>query len=255
MADIQKLAAKALWAKKNVHREKPIKVQALAAMKKFKKIQISSAPKSDPLGHLPRRMDFLTAHVHNLGISLFGKFVDFMDTVLPRLIVDALEERLHELISDTLKNQFPQLAILKALIRKFIHKNVRVTMGDLIETSPPPVGAVAKGEKSDQAGALNPGPQKSPLYIFIDDQQDASLNATTTPTQGESQLSVTSNDPNALAMVVQSEAEPTEEPTVKKFIVIIDIPTPVPLNSIKPTIIDSIPFDQFSAQNFGVGLS
>ncbi|GJY25883.1 hypothetical protein Tco_0400609 [Tanacetum coccineum] len=116
-----------------------------------------------------------------------------------------------------------------------------------METSPPPVGAATKGEKSDQADASNPRPQKSPLYIFVDDQQDTSLNATTTPTQGEPQLSDTSNDPNALAMVVQSETEPIEEPTVKKFIVMIDIPTPIQLNSIKPTIVDSIPFDQFSA--------
>ncbi|GJZ48313.1 hypothetical protein Tco_0602145 [Tanacetum coccineum] len=88
------LAAKALWAKKNVHREKPINVQALAAMKTFKQIRISSAPKSDPLGHLPRRMDFLVDHVHNLGKSLLDKFVDTMDLVLPRMAVDALEERL-----------------------------------------------------------------------------------------------------------------------------------------------------------------
>ncbi|GKD88140.1 hypothetical protein Tco_1363647 [Tanacetum coccineum] len=40
-----KHTTKALWAKMNVPRTKPINVQALGTMKKFNQIQISSAPK------------------------------------------------------------------------------------------------------------------------------------------------------------------------------------------------------------------
>ncbi|GKB16885.1 hypothetical protein Tco_0850808, partial [Tanacetum coccineum] len=134
---------KALWAKKNVPRIKPINVQALGTMKKFNQIQISSAPKSDPLGHLPRRMDFLVAHVHNLGKSLPAKIFNLMDSVLLRIVVDALEERLLEFLFDTLKSQLPllfnalntleccRLAILEKSIHKLIYKNVRVTIGEV----------------------------------------------------------------------------------------------------------------------------
>ncbi|GJU78871.1 hypothetical protein Tco_1275941 [Tanacetum coccineum] len=104
-------STEALWAKKNVPREKPINAQALAAMKKFKQVQISSVPNSDPLGHLPKRIEFLVAHVYNLGKSLPDQFDDKMDSYLPRMVVDALEEMLLELLSDTLKSQFPPLLI------------------------------------------------------------------------------------------------------------------------------------------------
>ncbi|GKB45420.1 hypothetical protein Tco_0896173 [Tanacetum coccineum] len=93
--------------KKNIPHEKPANVQALATMQRFKKIQISSALGSDPLVHLPRRMDFLAAHVYNLGKSLPDKFANKIDSVIPRMVVDALEERLPELLNDTLRNQLP----------------------------------------------------------------------------------------------------------------------------------------------------
>ncbi|GJU21768.1 hypothetical protein Tco_1155110, partial [Tanacetum coccineum] len=78
--DVQALAARALWRKKNIPRMKLVNFQALGAMK---------------------RMDFLVAHVHNLGKSLKDAFVDKMDSVVPRIVADALEERLPELLTDT----------------------------------------------------------------------------------------------------------------------------------------------------------
>ncbi|GJV66753.1 hypothetical protein Tco_1482262 [Tanacetum coccineum] len=106
--------------------------------------------KVKPLGHLPRRINFLAAHVHNLGKSLPDKFADTMDVVLPRAVAHALEERLPELLSDTMhgiieeslnpvNKQFNvlntlechRLAILKKSICKSIYKNVRVTMGEV----------------------------------------------------------------------------------------------------------------------------
>ncbi|GJR39955.1 hypothetical protein Tco_1215639 [Tanacetum coccineum] len=80
--DIQALITRALWKKKNIPREKPANVQSLATMQ--------------------RRMDFLVPHVHNLGKSFPDKFADKMDSVVPRMVADALEKRLPELLTDTL---------------------------------------------------------------------------------------------------------------------------------------------------------
>ncbi|GKA87716.1 hypothetical protein Tco_0809480 [Tanacetum coccineum] len=248
LADVQELDARALSTKKNIPREKPINVQALADMKWFKHIQRFSAPESDPLGHLPKHMDFLVAHVHNLGKSLLDKFVDYVNSVLPRLIIDALEERLPELFSDTTKNHFSQLpsnqstnssmldklectrfSILESVVQKSIHKNVRGTMGEV---------------PSDQ-------------LVFNAKHLTTKVNKTTTDMNEllrEPQSSGTLDDPNALDMVVQSEAEHIEEPPVKKFKVMMDITTCAPLNSIKTIIIDNIPFDQFSTNLFDFSL-
>ncbi|GJY04118.1 hypothetical protein Tco_0370058 [Tanacetum coccineum] len=195
-----------------------------------------------PLGHLPPHMDFLAAHVNNLGISLPDKFADSMDSLLPKLIIDALEERFPKLLSNTLKNHFPQVPFdLLVVNAKNLTTKVNKTSTDmnelvglvsrvvqLIETSPSPVNAAAEGEKT-----------KHPV------------NATITPTQKELQSNGTSDDPNSLAMVVQSDVEPIEEPPTKKFKVIMKILAPIPLNFMRPTIMNNIPFDQFTTQLFG----
>nr|GEV81372.1 putative reverse transcriptase domain-containing protein [Tanacetum cinerariifolium] len=111
LADVHELDARELSTKKNIPREKPINVQDLTNMKRFKHIQCSSAPESDPLAHLPRRMDFLVAHVHNLGIFLPDKFVDSMNYVFPRLIIGALEERVvNDQLLKNLKAKFKWVA-------------------------------------------------------------------------------------------------------------------------------------------------
>ncbi|GJV06140.1 hypothetical protein Tco_1343796 [Tanacetum coccineum] len=144
LADVQELDARALSTKKNIPREKPINVQALADMKWFKHIQRFSAPESDPLGHLPKHMDFLVAHVHNLGKSLPDKFVDYVNSVLPRLIIDTLEERLPELFSYTTKNHFSQLlteSIKENLpgFNKRIRNALHGKMLDILEESFKPI--------------------------------------------------------------------------------------------------------------------
>ncbi|GKB41022.1 hypothetical protein Tco_0885964 [Tanacetum coccineum] len=71
--------------KKNIPHEKPANVQALATMQRFKKIKISSA----------------------LGLATLTNLNNKIDSVIPRMVVDALEERLPELLNDTLRNQLP----------------------------------------------------------------------------------------------------------------------------------------------------
>nr|GEU39379.1 hypothetical protein [Tanacetum cinerariifolium] len=83
--------------------------ETLGAMQRFKEIQITKASGSDPLGHLPRIIDFLVAHVHNLGLSLPDKFTDRMESEVPRMVADAFEERIPKLLYDTIKNILPQL--------------------------------------------------------------------------------------------------------------------------------------------------
>ncbi|GKD88141.1 hypothetical protein Tco_1363648 [Tanacetum coccineum] len=102
-----------------------------------------------------------------------------------------------------------------------------------METSPLLDGATTKGKKSAQADA-NSKTKKSLVDISDDNKHDIRLNVTTTPTQGGPQSSGTSADPNALDMVLQSEIEPTKEQYVKKFKLVMDIPTLVPLNIINP---------------------
>ncbi|GJW54683.1 hypothetical protein Tco_0098768 [Tanacetum coccineum] len=106
---------RASHGKKYVSRDKPPSIQALVAMKLLQKSSSSTeVSKSipyllDPFGHLPKIMDYLVAHVQNLGSTMSAKFEESLDSFLPRLIADALEERLPELLTDTPKNQFPQL--------------------------------------------------------------------------------------------------------------------------------------------------
>ncbi|GKA99328.1 hypothetical protein Tco_0827265 [Tanacetum coccineum] len=111
-------------------------VQALAAKSLY-------APGSGPFDHLLRRMDFLAAHVHNMGKSHPKKFADKMDSVVPMMVVDAFEERLPEFLTNTLKNQLPQIPtdsvretlprflVLEQSIRKSIFKNLWVKMGEV----------------------------------------------------------------------------------------------------------------------------
>ncbi|GKC68162.1 hypothetical protein Tco_1100760, partial [Tanacetum coccineum] len=87
LVDIQALIAKAVREKKNIPTIKIPNVQTMGAMQRLKKIQITKAPRSGPVGHLPRRMDFLATHVHNLGLSLLDKLADKMDSVVPCLLI------------------------------------------------------------------------------------------------------------------------------------------------------------------------
>ncbi|GJU94512.1 hypothetical protein Tco_1319268 [Tanacetum coccineum] len=78
-----------------------VNIQELAARALWKKKKNSS---SDLSGHLLKRMYLFTTHVHNLGKFLPSQFADKMDSVVPRMVVDALKERLSELLTNYLKN-------------------------------------------------------------------------------------------------------------------------------------------------------
>nr|GEX63150.1 hypothetical protein [Tanacetum cinerariifolium] len=120
------------------------------------------------------------------------------------------------------KLECSRFAIPENAIHKSIHKNVRVTMGEvvgllqqtathwmqlisyleqvlhstvkvplvvqLIESLPPPISDDSEGEKSTQADLLKPEPHMSPFDISNSDQLDTLVNATVAPTQGEPNL-------------------------------------------------------------------
>ncbi|GJX37705.1 hypothetical protein Tco_0251008 [Tanacetum coccineum] len=78
-------------------------------MQRFKQIQITRAPRSEPLGHLPQRMDFFVAYVHNLGKSLLDLYVDNMDLVVPRMVADTLKNQLPQILTDSVRETLPGL--------------------------------------------------------------------------------------------------------------------------------------------------
>ncbi|GJV62085.1 hypothetical protein Tco_1468185 [Tanacetum coccineum] len=89
------ISAACAQEKKNIPRAKLPHVQSLGAILRFKEIQITKAPGLNPLGHFPRRMDFLATYVHNLGKSLPNSFDDKLKSaafVVPRMIYNALEQ-------------------------------------------------------------------------------------------------------------------------------------------------------------------
>ncbi|GKE36315.1 hypothetical protein Tco_1459720 [Tanacetum coccineum] len=94
----------------------------------------------------------------------------------------------------------------------------------------------------------------SPFDVFDDNQLDTQVNETDEQAQAEPQSNGTSDDINSLAMVVQSNVEPNEEPPTKKLKVMINIPGPIILELYK-AYSDNIPIDQFMAQLFGSGRS
>ncbi|GKB53881.1 hypothetical protein Tco_0904634 [Tanacetum coccineum] len=114
----------------------------------------------------------------------------------------------------------------------------------------PPVSVVFEWEK--QHDLLKPEPHMSPFDVFDDNQLDTQVNETDAQAQAEPQSNGTSDDINSLAMVVQSNVEPNEEPPTKKLKVMIDIPGPILLELYK-AYSDNIPIDQFTAQLFGSG--
>ncbi|GJZ81649.1 hypothetical protein Tco_0646643 [Tanacetum coccineum] len=94
-SDIQALIAKAMWEKKNIPKVKILNVQTLGAMRRFKEIQITKAPRSDPFGHLPRRLDFLFAQVNNVAKNLpteVNKKFTLAASTIPNIFSDAIPQ-------------------------------------------------------------------------------------------------------------------------------------------------------------------
>ncbi|GJS60383.1 chitin elicitor receptor kinase 1-like protein isoform X2 [Tanacetum coccineum] len=88
--DVQALIAKLVWENKNI-------------------CQWNTFPHVQALGACKGTKVFLAALVYNLGLSLLDKFIDKRDSSVPRMVANAFEERMLELLSDTLKNILPQL--------------------------------------------------------------------------------------------------------------------------------------------------
>ncbi|GJU15135.1 hypothetical protein Tco_1143101 [Tanacetum coccineum] len=305
--------------------------EALGAIRRFKEIQITKAHGSDPLGHLPRRMDILVAQIQNMTKSLLDTFNEKMNSAAStalKLVSDALAQQLPDLLTVTLKHNLPQMitnsmidtlhgfnwrirnaikdemhavlktSVLKSMYKEFnalnkldtsrfvmlekrvhqsVHKHVRVkismidgplrqleakmdkTSADmtelvgllsrvvkLIDTSAPHTSATVKGEKESQSQPDNNSNDSIPTFEVP------------APAQRQPKSADASDDQTSLALVVHPTAEIHEELPRKRIKVVMEIPTIttlVLLNSIRPTIFDSMHYDQFIANLFGSCLS
>ncbi|GKA26600.1 hypothetical protein Tco_0712709 [Tanacetum coccineum] len=207
---------------KSTHVFQMVDVQELAAGALWKRRTFLVKNKQIPFGHLPRRMDFLVAHVHNLG-----KYVpDKIDSVVPRMIINALEERMPQnvrvkmgevvgLFRQTAKHQMQLISYLEQVL----HSIVKVTDDILVVNAKNLTSKVNRtlADMNELVGLV------SRVVLLIK----------------TSTLYV----------------EHTEEPASKKFRVMIDIPTHVLLNFKKPIVFDNILFEQFLASLFGIGPS
>ncbi|GJZ25222.1 hypothetical protein Tco_0562681 [Tanacetum coccineum] len=106
----------------------------------------------------------------------------------------------------------------------------------ILNTSPTPLSAATKGEKSVQA---KPSKVVKTRSSFEDsneeDQPNTLVNENVAPILGEPQTSASSTDANPLVVVLHLTAEPKlEEPPVKMLRVLTNIPAPTPLNSMGP---------------------
>ncbi|GJW46520.1 hypothetical protein Tco_0078166 [Tanacetum coccineum] len=116
---------------------------ALGAMKRFKEIQITKAPGSDPFVHLPQRLDFLAAQVYNLAKFLPNQFTENINSaasIVPRLVFNALAQELLDLLIATIKNTLPR-SLTKAVreifprFNKRIRNTIKDEMPDVLNTS------------------------------------------------------------------------------------------------------------------------
>nr|GEZ09828.1 hypothetical protein [Tanacetum cinerariifolium] len=112
----------------------------------------------------------------------------------------------------------------------------------LMETSTPHVNATGEWEK------------EAPTNKDISDiHPDTITIENPAPAQGEQQPNGFSNGQNTIALVVQSTVAQHEAPLTKRLKIVMGIhtiPTHVPMNSIRPTVLDNILFKQFSANLF-----
>ncbi|GJR69565.1 hypothetical protein Tco_0015630 [Tanacetum coccineum] len=122
--NIQVLIAKVVWEKKNIPRVKIPNIQPLGSMRRFKEIQITQAPGSDPLGHLLRILDFLSAKVHNVAKNTPPELTQQFNTAahgILKIVSDALAQALPKFdkrVQKTLKAGVDEL-VLKPLHKEF----------------------------------------------------------------------------------------------------------------------------------------
>nr|GEW07496.1 hypothetical protein [Tanacetum cinerariifolium] len=189
------------------------------------------------------------------------RVADKIDDLVPKMVADALEERLLELLSDTLKNILPDLLkdSVKQALPKFdkkVKKTLRVKVPDII----------LKPLYKD-FNALNR--MESQQFVHLQKQQSKAIhsivgksikrngeqqpNESTTEPMTTKKVSINAQGEQMLSALVMHSAD---EPPVKKLKVVLDdiyIPSPTPVNSIRPTIIDNILYEQFAENLFSSG--
>ncbi|GJT77275.1 hypothetical protein Tco_1044000 [Tanacetum coccineum] len=107
-------------------------------MRRFNEIQITRAPGSDPLGHLPRRMDFLAAHVYNLAKSIPDKTIEKMNSTastVPWINSDTLAQQLADIITATIKNNLPHM--LTNSISYMVNKSSKIATMQITRNNQP----------------------------------------------------------------------------------------------------------------------
>ncbi|GKA64391.1 hypothetical protein Tco_0763997 [Tanacetum coccineum] len=130
MIDFQELVVEELWRLKHVSSDKPPSIQAHAAMKLLQKsssqstlVSHSISSLSDPIGHLPERMNFLAAHVHG---SQPGKQI--------RIITPhSAGNKFPTLLDNVIQENLPRFTQLQLAIRHSIHINVQGKMNEAAE--------------------------------------------------------------------------------------------------------------------------
>ncbi|GJS40190.1 hypothetical protein Tco_0565233 [Tanacetum coccineum] len=110
---------------------------------------------------------------------------------------------------------------------------------------------VSEGENNKQVVLANEDKLKS-IFIGSDDDEDDkptdSAIEIDAPSHGDPQTSGSSYDQNQMVMVIVNEVMcKVEEPAPKRLKLMLDIPKPIPLNSMGPISLNNIPFDQFFA--------
>ncbi|GJV14180.1 hypothetical protein Tco_1359503, partial [Tanacetum coccineum] len=185
---------------------------------------------------------------HNLSkedVEYLQLFTEEIEERLKNAIKDVMPDVLNTLILKPMYKEFNALNKLKSSrfdsletrIHQTIRKHVRVKMSKIDR---PLRQLETKGKKDSRAQLDNNTNDNIQIPETSPQSADASIGQ------------------NSSALVVHSNSEENEEPPRKKLKVFMQIPTiltPVPLNSIRPTIFDSMPYDQFTTSLFGSGSS
>ncbi|GKA37374.1 hypothetical protein Tco_0723939 [Tanacetum coccineum] len=264
-------------------------------MRWFKEIQITKAPGSDPLGYLPRRLDFLSAQVHNVAKNLPSELTQQFNSAaggIPKIVSDAIVVHLPDLLSTTLKDILPHMLkdSVKQALPKFdkrVKKTLKAGVDEIVfkpmhkefnalntlesrrwnakhhmqlisylEQMVHSTVSVPRDITVINAKQLQTKVKKNATDIFelveltreivrLMDLAPASARAAAKGRERGEKMSS--------ALVIHSSVD---EPSAKKpKVVLEDIPIPSPtlLNFIRPTIINNIPYNQYTANLFSSG--
>nr|GEY08601.1 hypothetical protein [Tanacetum cinerariifolium] len=188
---------------------------------------IDKPNKLNPIGHLQVDFNSLSAKVENLESFPSQRVADKIDDAMPIMVVDALSSKpcpidkaiLYKVGKSIKRNVKKEIRVVNELLRELVR---------LIDLVPASVKFATKGEN------VNTQAQSDPII-----KEDPAVTVPA-PAQREQQ-------PNEST---------TEQVTTKEAPVVFDdipIPSPTPLNLIRPTIIDNIPYEQFAENLFSSG--